>query len=202
MANMKPPVVPEQPVPVITDDILRALLKACSGTDFSSRRDLAIIRLFLDTGVRRQELTNLRVDDIDLRFRQAIVTGKGRRTRTVAFGHKCAQALDRYIRVRDQHRDAHLPALWLGLAGPLTDNGIAQVVRKRARAAGVDERINLHRFRHTYAHDRMAEGVEGENLMQLTGWRSRSMLSRYGSSAAASRALEDAHRRLSPGDRL
>jgi len=99
------------------------LLKACSGTDFSSRRDLAIIRLFLDTGVRRQELTKLRVDDIDLRFRQATVTGKGRRTRTVAFGHKAAQALD------------------------------------------LDERINLHRFRHTYAHDRMSEGVEGENLM-------------------------------------
>jgi site-specific recombinase XerD len=202
MVNMHPPVVPEAPVPVIAEDTLRRLLKACSGTDFASRRDLAIIRLFLDTGVRRQELTNLRVDDIDLRFRQATVTGKGRRTRTVAFGHKAAQALDRYLRVRDQHRDAHLPELWLGLAGPLTDNGVAQIVRKRSKAAGIDERINLHRFRHTYAHDRMSEGVEGENLMQLTGWRSRSMLSRYGSSAAAERALEDAHRRLSPGDRL
>jgi site-specific recombinase XerD len=202
MVNMSPPIVPEQPVPVISTEQLAALVKACSGTTFSDRRDLAIIRMFIDTGCRRLELTKLTIDDIDLRLRQATVTGKGRRTRTVAFGHKCAQALDRYLRARTGHRDAHLSALWLGLAGPLTDNGIAQIVRKRATDAGIDERINLHRFRHTFAHDRMADGVEGENLMALAGWRSRSMLSRYGSSVAAERALEDAHRRTAPGDRL
>ncbi len=202
MVNMHPPIVPEQPVPVIADDQLAALIKACSGTAFADRRDLAIIRMFVDTGCRRAELTNLSTDDIDLRLRQATVTGKGRRIRTVAFGHKCAQALDRYLRARAGHRAAHLPNLWLGLAGPLTDNGIAQIVRKRARDAGIDERINLHRFRHTFAHDRMADGVEGENLMALAGWRSRSMLSRYGSCVAAERALDDAHRRTAPGDRL
>ena len=202
MVNMHAPVVPEQPVPIISPEQLAALVKACSGTTFADRRDLAIIRMFIDTGCRRAELTNLTVDDIDLRARQATVTGKGRRIRTVAFGHKCAQSVDRYLRARAGHRLAHERWLWLGLAGPLTDNGVAQIVRKRARAAGIPERVNLHRFRHTYAHDRMSEGVEGENLMQLTGWRSRSMLSRYGSSAAAERALEDAHRRTAPGDRL
>jgi len=111
------PLVPEQPVPVITPEQLAALLKACSGTAFADRRDLAIVRLLIDTGCRRAELTNLSTDDIDLRLRQATVTGKGRRVRTVAFGHKCAQALDRYARARAGHRDAHLPNLWLGLAG-------------------------------------------------------------------------------------
>jgi site-specific recombinase XerD len=202
MVNMHPPVVPEQPVPVISPDQLAALVKACSGTTFADRRDLALVRLFIDTGCRRAELTNLSVEDVDLRARQATVTGKGRRTRTVAFGHKCAQALDRYLRSRTGHRLAHERWLWLGLSGPLTDNGIAQIVRKRAKEAGIDERINLHRFRHTYAHEQMASGVEGENLMALAGWRSRSMLSRYGSSVAAERALEDAHRRTAPGDRL
>jgi site-specific recombinase XerD len=202
MVNMHPPIVPEQPVPVLSPYQLAALIKACTGTTFADRRDLALVRLFIDTGCRRAELTNLTIDDIDLRARQATVTGKGRRIRTVAFGHKCAQSLDRYLRARTGHRLAHERRLWLGLSGPLTDNGIAQIVRQRARDAGIDERINLHRFRHTFAHDRMADGVEGENLMALAGWRSRSMLSRYGSSVAAERALDDAHRRTAPGDRL
>lgn len=202
MVNMTPPIVPEQPVPVIAPDDLAALIKVCSGTTFADRRDLALVRVLLDTGCRRAEVTNLKVEDIDLRLRQATVTGKGRRTRTVAFGHKTAQAIDRYTRAREHHRDAHLPDLWLGLSGPLTDNGIAAIIRKRARGAGIDERINLHRFRHSNAHMQMAAGVEGENLMMLMGWRSRSMLSRYGSSAAAERALEDYAKRTSPGDKL
>ncbi len=47
---MKPPVVPEQPVPVVTDEQIKALLAGCAGRDLVSRRDEAIIRLLMDTG--------------------------------------------------------------------------------------------------------------------------------------------------------
>src|SRR5439155_16205888 len=95
----------------------------------------------------------------------------------------------------------YLPHLWIGHEGAMTDNGLAQVVRRRARKAGIDERVNLHRFRHTAAHLWLLEGGQGEDLMMLMGWKSRTMLSRYGASAAAERAQE-AHRRLGLGDRL
>lgn len=203
MANMKPPKVGEAPPPVLRPEQLASLLKACEGTRFEDRRDMAMVRLFLDTGMRRAELASLSVADVDLKMKNVTVTGKGNRRRDCAIGHKTAQALDRYLRARAKHRLAWLPELWLGLAGPVASdgNGIAQMIRKRARTAGIDERVNLHRFRHTFAHQWLIEGGQGEDLMVLAGWKSRTMLSRYGASAAAERAKE-AHRRFSPGDRF
>src|SRR4051794_14858047 len=65
MERMTAPTVPEQPVPVLTDDELAKLLAACKGTDFENRRDEAIIRLFVDTGMRAGEMAGLQLDDVD-----------------------------------------------------------------------------------------------------------------------------------------
>jgi site-specific recombinase XerD len=114
MAKMRPPLVPDQPVPVIPDDGLRRLLAACAGTGFEARRDTAMIMLLLDTGARRAELVDLKLAHLDLDLDVLPVLGKGRRERALPFGHKAGAALDRYLRTRPRHKDAALPWLWLG----------------------------------------------------------------------------------------
>ena len=109
MARMKPPIVPDKPIPVVPEDALRRLLDACAGKSFEARRDTALITFLLDTGARRGEVAGLRLADMDFDLDVALVLGKGRRERALPFGRTTAVGLDRYLRVRARHKDAALP---------------------------------------------------------------------------------------------
>src|SRR4051812_46856083 len=73
MERMRPPAVPEQPVDIFSDDELRALLDICRGNTFENRRDMAILRMLIDTGMRAGELAGLNLEDLDSETSVALV---------------------------------------------------------------------------------------------------------------------------------
>jgi site-specific recombinase XerD len=206
MARMKSPVVPELTTPILRDDKIRELLKGCEGADFRSRRDMAMIRLLLDTGIRLEECAGIPVEHLDVDMGEALVMGKGRRARTVSFGKRATVAFDRYLRTRAKHKHAKSEHLWLPersgpIAVAMTADGIYQMIRRRGETIGVPW-LRPHIFRHTWAHNAKKEDrLHDDEIQRLAGWRSRQMLARYGASAAVERALE-AGKRTALGDRL
>jgi integrase len=125
------------------------------------------------------------------------VTGKGRRGRYLVLGPKAVKNADRYLRVRARHEDADLPWVWLGPKGRLTDSGIAQMIKRRCREAGLSQ-FYPHQFRHTFSHLWLSSGGTEHDLAKLNGWTSLQMVGRYASSAATERA-KAAHVRIDPG---
>lgn len=95
-----------------------------------------------------------------------------------------------------------MPALWLGGKDRLGDDGLAHMLIRRARMAGIaPERIHPHAFRYLFAPKMKQAGAIDEDVMTLGRWRDPAVMRRYGGAAALERA-RDTHRRLSPGDRI
>lgn len=189
MARMSPPKIGEKAIPVIPEHDRAALLKTCApGQSFEDRRDEAIIRLYLATGLRLEEGVNLAMDSLDRETRQLLIHGKGNRTRIVVVPAAPLKALDRYLRLRRRHRYASLPWLWLGPRGQFTKSGVSLMLRRRSKLARIEPPIHPHQLRHTWAHELKAKGMAADEQMYLGGWKTMQMLNRYASSAVGERA--------------
>ncbi|MFN2490817.1 MAG: tyrosine-type recombinase/integrase [Actinomycetota bacterium] len=202
-AGMREPQVQTPLTRVLRDDELRALIADCERFgSFHCVRDLAILRLYISTGVRLSEGAYLRLADVDLGGGVVrVVRGKVGRSRRVALTPVTAQAVLSYLRARSSHRFADLPQLWVGKTGAVTANAVYKILDRRARSVGIED-LQPHSLRHTWAHRYLASGGTEIDAMQLGGWTSVKMLQQvYGVALAGDRALAAASR-LRIGDDL
>lgn len=200
VSNLPLPVAKDTPPEVLTDEQLTDILNHCKGRDFFARRDTAIIRTLLDTGVRVSELCGMTLSGTDLDEELTQVRGKGNKLRNVYFSSKTVAALDRYVRARGGHPLKSSDALWLGQRGVFTPDGVRSRLELIGNEVGIPN-LHPHRFRHTWAHDHLLNETSTVDLKRLAGWSSDTMLSRYGASGADVRAAAAA-RRAQRGDRV
>ena len=200
LLGVRAPKLDAKVIEPLTEDQIRALLRACAGNGMRDRRDEALVRFMLETGSRAGEVVALEVADVDLSAGTAVVRrGKGGKGRVVPFGPQTARAVDRYKRSRATHRLAGAPALWLGDRGKaFSYEALHKTLRERATAAGITG-FHPHLLRHTAAHRWLAAGGSEGGLMAIAGWSQPDMLMRYTRARASERAAAEA-RALNLGD--
>lgn len=204
LLGIRPPKLDEKVINPLNEDDIRALVAACKGNEFRDRRDDAVLRLMLETGLRAGEATHLHVSDVDLVAGIATVRrGKGFKGRKVSFGPQTARSIDRYLRARKTHpraaRPDLWPELWLGERGQgFGYSALWKQLQYRAGLAGIGP-VNPHRLRHSFASRWLEAGGSEGGLMSQAGWARRDMLDRYSRSTAAARSAEEA-KKLGLGD--
>jgi integrase/recombinase XerC len=194
MDGITKPIVPPTEVTVLSPAEVRRLLTTCKGRSQMDRRDLALLTLMLDTGLRLSEVAQLTPADIGV-DNTLRVFGKGRKWRTVALGSTSATALSRWMRLLPDSATT----LWSGTRGPMTATGIRRVIARRGREAGL--KLHPHQLRHTFVDTWLRNGGAEVDLARLCGWTSTRMAERYARHRADERAIA-AHRSVAPLDSL
>ena len=150
---------------------LTRLLESIEPAAPLGRRDRAILELFYAAGLRLSELCQLRLEHVDFDEGFLRVTGKGNKTRVTRFGGKAREALDDYLAnerpgLVGKRTGSHVFLSVRG--GALSPDRVRQIVKERAKMAGIDQTVYPHLLRHSFA-THLLEGGAGNDVLRGDG---------------------------------
>ncbi|NSW52218.1 MAG: tyrosine-type recombinase/integrase [Anaerolineae bacterium] len=214
-AKIKCPAEPPTEVIPFTQEDVQALLKAAEYTRpavshgrksfqmkrATAARDIALVKLLLDTGLRVSEAARLTVGDVDLFDNCAVQvhayrSGKKSRPRTVFISRRTAYQIHRYLSTRDKPHNSE--PLFLSIKNnPMDRDSIRHLLDNLGTRADVPN-THPHRFRHTFAIEFLRNGGNVYTLQRLLGHSTLDMVRRYLHLSEVD--IENAHRLASPVD--
>lgn len=165
---------------------------------FKDVRARTIILLFYETGLRRAELQGLNDADVDLAAMQLKVTGKRNKQRIVPFGEELSEALQHYMKVRDEQVPRLTEALFVSEKGlRITTSAIYVTVRENLSKVCMLKKRSPHVLRHTFATAMLNHDAGIESVRQLLGHESLDTTQIYAHTTfdQLKRVYKDAHPR-------
>jgi integrase/recombinase XerD len=187
-----------------TNDDIGKLIRICYRSNGNVHRNLSIIMLMLDTGVRVSELINVNLDDVKLSEGWIrISAGKGNEERILPIGSVVQKLLWKYLNCyRPQPLTIKICNLFLSSDGlKLTRNGVQQMLRRYGRRAGISGvRCSPHTFRHTFAKKYLVNGGDIFSLQKILGHSSLASVRAYLNFFGVD--IKKQHQKYSPADNL
>ncbi len=165
-------------------EAVNTLLQSIDPSDLPfGARDRAMLEMLYGSGLRVSELVNLRADQVDWEENFLRITGKGNKTRYVPLGGVAAKALRSYLahaRSRLMRNGRRADVLFLSNRGErLTRDRIRQIIKERARAAGLPENVYPHILRHSFATHLLENGADLRVIQDMLGHASLSTTQIY-----------------------
>jgi integrase/recombinase XerD len=162
-----------------TREEIQTILNHPDQQTFVGYRDYVIMLVFLDTGIRLAELSNLQLDDI-LLFEQSIRISRSKsgKSRYVSIGSTCLKNLQSYIKLRG---DLPFRDLWITRNNrPFKRGAILKMISKRCRGAlQTITRGSAHTFRHTMSRMFLMNGGSVYALQHILGHTTLEMTRKY-----------------------
>ena len=181
----------------------RKIIHAPDTKSLIGYRDRTILEVFYSTGIRKEELNNLALSDVDYEDGFLRVNnGKGGKDRVVPVGRMACRYLENYINsVRPELvRDPHNDHLFLSLRGnKLSVNAAWMLVKKYAKSAGIKKNVHPHTFRHTCATAMLKNNANIRVLQELLGHASLNSTQVYTHVTICD--LKEIHKRCHPRER-
>lgn len=181
LLTLKLPKVPVNLIEPLTDEEIEKLVSYQNQLTAIGSRNIALLVLLLDSGLRVSELCGLRFDDAHIEEGYLKVFGKGSKERIVPIGALAQKMLWRYVfHFRPEPAVVLDNYLFLTLDGkPLRPNAVKLLLKRWGKKAGVP-RLHAHLCRHTYATNFLCHNCgDVFRLQQILGHTTLEMVRRY-----------------------
>ena len=188
----------KRPVEILTEAEVNALIRACSKRCPTGLRNRALIVLLYRTGIRVGEAVLLSPRDVDVeRGTVQVLNGKGKRSRTVGLDEASLAILEHWLERRRELPGvmANSPLFCTLAGGRLSTNYARDMLRRKARKAGIPKRVHPHGLRHSHAAELAREGVPMNVIQAQLGHASLSVTSAYLDHVAPVTLIETMRRR-------
>ena len=143
-------------------------------------RNLLLLEILFDTGLRVSEAVNIKISDIDLKNHSLKVLGKGNKERIVYFGDYAVTYLEEYLALRKNIKSKDNEYLfWNKDYQRLTRRGAEYLINNIAKKALLKQRITPHTLRHSFATEMLNNGCDIRSVQELLGHKSLSTTGIY-----------------------
>lgn len=147
---------------------------------FIDHRDRAVLETFYSTGARVSELCSADVADLDFDSNRLKVLGKGAEERIVFLTEGTGASLRKYLAERrNKFKSVSDPLFVNNRGGRITERGVYDIVAKRARAAGMLDRVSPHTLRHSFATELLDRGADIRAVQEMLGHKNLSTTQIY-----------------------